>query len=211
MRVWVQTRQQWTLVNKGSGQASQPWAWTFWGRGNDFIAGRQLNRNSSLKWAWWTGKRKQTIPHSKSKNLSAKKDEIWKEESPTQPGHSKAVSASEASGYWILPADSMTHTLIHSACPHRASITPLGAGGPKGSAKRREIPAYQGWSPVGITGALSVVPSSKSSFLCHGTSFSTFPNSASLQNLCIQAIVFCFFFKAKHHLVELHKLKSFWN
>lgn len=127
VRGLVYTWHQLILINKWSHQASQPWAGKFEGRGNDCTVGRQLNRSSSLKRAWWAGKRKQTIPHSSGKNLSAESDEICKEENPSPPGTPKrAVHLNPTVlSYPSRRADSRPHSFSNT---HWASITPLSAG-----------------------------------------------------------------------------------
>lgn len=109
----MQTWHQWILINEQSCQASGPWAWTFWGRGNDFISGRQMNRNSSLKWVWWAGRRKQTIPHSNSKNLRAENDEMCKEENPNHPAFPKlSVPPKPDATELSLKTRRLTHSFI---------------------------------------------------------------------------------------------------
>lgn len=168
------------------------------------LAGRQLNRKSSLNWVWWTGRRKQTIPHSNSKNLRADSDDICKEESPNLPGIPKLSVPLKPDATEL--SQQTRHSFIQQIFMERQSFHwVLGVHRWVQSTDRSQ--PHRNRSQAGSTGfPPSGVPSLKSLSLFNPT----FTNSVSLQNLHTQSILFFFLSKTPFARI-IYKLKSFWN
>lgn len=168
------------------------------------LAGRQLNRKSSLNWVWWTGRKKQTIPHSNSKNLRADSDEICKEESSNLPGIPKlSVPPKPDVTEW---SQQTRHSFIQQIFTEPQSFHwVLGVHWWVQSTDRSQ--PHRNRSQAGSTRfPPSGVPSLKSLIGSLSPFNPKLTNSVSLQNLNMLYILFL-----KKHLPELYKLKLFWN